>query len=38
MAHSLKVLASNPENLSSISGTHIIEGKNQLLEVVLWPP
>lgn len=31
----VKVLAAKPDNLSLIPGAHLMEGKNQLLMVVL---
>lgn len=34
MAQWMKVLATKPENLSSVSGIHTVEGKNQLPEAV----
>lgn len=38
MAQLLKVLAAKPDDLSLIPGTHMVEGKNQRPQVVLWPP
>lgn len=37
LAQQLKTLASKPGNLSSIHGTHMIEGENYPPEVVFWP-
>lgn len=37
MAQRVKVLAAELNDSSSITGTHIVEGDNQLLQVVLWP-
>lgn len=37
MAQRVKVLAAELDDSSSITGTHIVEGDNQLLQVVLWP-
>lgn len=33
----INILAAEPKNLNSISRTHIMEGKNQLLQPVFWP-
>lgn len=33
-----KGAAAKPDDLSSASGAHSVEGKNALLRVVLWPP
>jgi len=33
-----KGLAAKTDRLSSIPRTHVLEGENQLLEVILWPP
>lgn len=33
-----KVLASQPDNLTLIPGSHMVEGENQLLTIVLGPP
>lgn len=33
----IKVLATKPEGLSSLPGTHIIERERELPTVVLWP-
>lgn len=38
MAQWVKALDAKPDDLSSVPGIHIIEGENQLLEVVLWLP
>jgi hypothetical protein len=38
MAQLLKVLAAKPDDLSSIPGTHVVEGKSRRPQVVLWPP
>lgn len=35
MAQQVKVLAAEPDNPSSVPGTHTVEGKNGLLQVVL---
>lgn len=32
-----KVLATRPNTLSSIPRIHMVEGKNMLLNIVLWP-
>lgn len=34
MAQYARVLAAEPDNLSSIPGTHVMEGEYQLLKVV----
>jgi hypothetical protein len=31
-------LSTNPEDLSLIPKTHMVEGKNCLLQIVLWSP
>ena len=36
MAHCVKGLATKPENPSSIPGTHLVGGENQLLKAVLY--
>lgn len=36
MSHLLKALAAKSDDLSSISGTHIVKGENQLLQGVLY--
>lgn len=38
MAQQVKAAVTSPDNLSSIPGTHIVDEKNWLLWVVLWPP
>jgi hypothetical protein len=38
MAQQIKVLAAKPDNLSSIPGTHNVEGENRLYKVVLHSP
>jgi hypothetical protein len=35
MAHQAKLLAVNPDSLSSIPRTHIVEEENQLPQVIL---
>lgn len=37
MTHHVKALDTTPNNLSLISRTHILEGKNRLPKTVLWP-
>ena len=37
IAQQIKVLAKKPGDLSLIPGTHIVEGENQLHQVILWP-
>jgi hypothetical protein len=37
MAH-IKVLANKPENLSSVSGSHVLKGKYWFLKNILSPP
>ena len=37
MAQQVKVLASKPDNLSSIPETSVMEGENQLYKVVIFP-
>ena len=36
MAQWMRVLTTKPGNLSSIPRTHMVEGENRLLQVVLW--
>lgn len=38
MAQQIKTLAANPDDLSSIPGTHIVEEESQPSQAVLWPP
>lgn len=38
MAQQVKAAVTSPDDLSSIPGTHMVDEKNWLLWVVLWPP
>ena len=38
MAQLVKVLAAKADSLSVISGTYIVEGEEQIPQVVLWSP
>lgn len=38
MAQWVKVLAAKPKYLSSIPETHMMKGKNQGIQIVLWLP
>lgn len=38
MAQQVKAAVTSPDDLSSIPGTHMVNAKNWLLRVVLWPP
>lgn len=35
MAHQIKAIVPNHEDLSSIPGTHVVEGENHLLQIIL---
>lgn len=37
MAERVKALATKMDNLSSIPGTIVVEGENEILQAVLWP-
>lgn len=34
----IKAFANKPDDLKSISGTYVVEGKKEFLKVVLWCP
>lgn len=36
LAHLVKAIAAKPDDLGSVLGSYMIEGKNQLLLEVLW--
>lgn len=38
MAQQIKAVAAKSDGLTLFSGTHMVEGEKQLLNVVLWPP
>lgn len=38
MVQRVKVLVAKPEDWGSIPGSHMLEGENQVLQGVLWPP
>lgn len=35
MAQQVRILASKPEDLNSVPGTHVVKGESWLLQVVL---
>lgn len=38
VAQEIKKPAAKPDNQDLITGTHVMEGEDQLQQIVLWPP